>query len=98
VPFSVAHEVAGECVKFCEENKIDLAQMSDQQLVAMHPNLTHEVKEFLNVSGAVSSRTSAMGTSRNSVLAAINKLNQDIVGVEKEIGSLRKQFSGMINP
>jgi argininosuccinate lyase len=98
VPFSVAHEVAGECVKFCEENKIDLAQMSDQQLVAMHPNLTHEVKEFLNVSGAVSSRTSTMGTSRNSVLAAINKLNQDIVGVEKEIGSLRKQFSGMINP
>ena len=63
VPFSVAHEVAGECVKFCEENKIDLAQMSDQQLVAMHPNLTHEVKEFLNVSGAVSSRTSAMGHS-----------------------------------
>jgi argininosuccinate lyase len=98
VPFSVAHEVAGECVKFCEENKIDLAQMSDQQLVAMHPNLTPAVKKFLTVTGAVSSRISAMGTSKDSVLAAINKLNQDISGVDKAITSLRKQFSGMINP
>jgi hypothetical protein len=39
-----------------------------------------------------------MGTSKSSVLAAINKLNQDISGVEKEIAALRKQFSGMINP
>jgi len=98
VPFSVAHEVAGECVKFCEVNKIDLAQMSDQQLVAMHPNLTPEVKKFLTLTGAVSSRTSAMGTSKDSVLAAIDKLNQDISGVDKAITSLRKQFSGMINP
>ena len=45
-----------------------------------------------------SSRTSAMGTSKSSVLAAINKLNQDISGVDKAIASLRKQFSGMINP
>ena len=98
VPFSIAHEVAGECVKFCEKNGIELDEMSDQQLFAMHPNLTPEVKKFLNVSGAVSSRTSAMGTSKNSVLAAINKLNQDISGVDKVIASLRKQFSGMINP
>ncbi|MEY3250855.1 MAG: hypothetical protein RLZZ27_963, partial [Actinomycetota bacterium] len=27
VPFSVAHEVAGECVKFCEKNGIELDQM-----------------------------------------------------------------------
>jgi argininosuccinate lyase len=71
--------------------------MSNQQLLAINSNLTPEVKKFLNVSGAVSSRTSAMGTSKNSVLAAINKLNQDISGVDKVIASLRKQFSGMIN-
>ena len=98
VPFSVAHEVAGECVKFCEKNGIELDQMSDQQLLSIHPSLTPEVKKFLNLSGAVSSRTSAMGTSKNSVLAAINKLNQDIRAVDKVISSLRKQFSGMINP
>ena len=98
VPFSIAHEVAGACVKFCEKNGIDLEQMSDQQLQEMHPNLTPEVKKFLTVAGAISSRTSAMGTSKSSVLAAINKLNQDISGVDKAIASLRKQFSGMINP
>jgi argininosuccinate lyase len=98
VPFSIAHEVAGACVKFCEKNGIVLEQMSDQQLQEMHPNLTPEVKKFLTVTGAISSRTSAMGSSKSSVLAAINKLNQDISGVDKAISSLRKQFSGMINP
>jgi len=98
VPFSIAHEVAGACVKFCEKNGIELEQMSDQQLQEMHPNLTPEVKKSLTVAGAISSRTSAMGTSKSSVLAAINKLNQDISGVDKAIASLRKQFSGMINP
>ena len=98
VPFSIAHEVAGACVKFCEKNGIELEQMSDQQLQEMHPNLTPEVKKFLTVAGAISSRASAMGTSKSSVLAAINKLNQDISGVDKAIASLRKQFSGMINP
>jgi argininosuccinate lyase len=98
VPFSIAHEAAGACVKFCEKNGIELEQMSDQQLQEMHPNLTPEVKKFLTVTGAISSRTSAMGTSKSSVLAAINKLNQDISGVDKAIARLRKQFSGMINP
>ena len=98
VPFSIAHEVAGVCVKFCEKNEIVLEQMSDQQLREIHPNLTSEVKRFLTVTGAISSRTSAMGTSKSSVLAAINKLSQDISGADKAIASLRKQFSGMINP
>ncbi len=98
VPFSIAHEVAGACVKFCEKNGIVLEQISDQQLQEMHPNLTPEVKKFLTVTGAISSRTSAMGTSKSSVLAAINKLSQDISGADKAIASLRKQFSGMINP
>ena len=98
VPFSIAHEVAGVCVKFCEKNGIVLEQMSDQQLQEIHPNLTPEVKRFLTVTGAISSRTSAMGTSKSSVLAAINKLSQDISGADKAIASLRKQFSGMINP
>jgi argininosuccinate lyase len=98
VPFSVAHVVAGECVKFCENNQIQLEQMSDQQLLTIHPKLTSEVKRFLTLSGAVASRSSTMGTSKTSVLAAINKLNQEIIGVDKEIASLRKQFSGMINP
>jgi argininosuccinate lyase len=58
IPFATAHEVAGECVKFCEKNGIGLDQLSDAQLLAIHPALTGEVKAFLNVKGAVASRTS----------------------------------------
>jgi argininosuccinate lyase len=97
VPFSVAHEVAGKCVKFCEQNGIELEQMSDEQLRTMHPNLTSEVKKFLTVAGAIASRTSAMGTSKKSVLGQINGLNQDILQVDKQIAALQKRFSGMIN-
>ena len=98
VPFSLAHEAAGACVKLCEMNGIGLEQLSDEQLLKIHPNLTSEVRKFLNVTGAVASRTSTMGTSKSSVLAAIKKLNQDICGVDKAIATLRKQFSGMIQP
>ncbi len=33
IPFATAHEVAGECVKFCEKNGIELDQLSDAQLL-----------------------------------------------------------------
>jgi len=98
IPFAKAHEVAGECVKFCEKNGIELDQMSDQQLLQMHPNLTSDVKQLLNVKGAVNSRTSSMGTAKSSVAAGIKKLNQETISADKAISSLRKQFSGMINP
>jgi len=97
VTFAIAHEIAGECVKFCEKNAIELEQMSDQQLLAIHPNLTGEVRKYLNVAGAVASRTSSMGTSKSSVSKAIDKLNQEIATVEKAITARQKQFSGMIN-
>jgi argininosuccinate lyase len=97
VTFAVAHEIAGECVKFCEKNAIELEQMSDQQLLAIHPNLTGEVRKYLNVAGAVASRTSSMGTSKSSVSKAVDKLNQEIATAEKAITTRQKQFSGMIN-
>jgi argininosuccinate lyase len=98
IPFAKAHEVAGECVKFCEKNGIELGQMSDQQLLQMHPNLNSDVKQLLEVKGAVNSRTSSMGTAKSSVAAAIKKLNQETISADEAISSLRKQFSGMINP
>ena len=96
--FATAHEVAGSCVKFCEKNGIELSQMSDQQLIAIHPKLTKDVKNYLNVNGAVASRSSSMGTAKNSVSAAISSLNKETSKVDERISNLRKQFSGMITP
>jgi len=96
IPFATAHEVAGECVKFCEKNGIELEQLSDAQLLAIHPALTGEVKAFLNVKGAVASRTSSMGTSQKSVAAALTQLKKEISAVDEVIANQRKRLSGMI--
>jgi argininosuccinate lyase len=96
IPFATAHEVAGECVKFCEKNGIELDQLSDAQLLAIHPALTSEVKAFLNVKGAVASRTSSMGTSQKSVAAALAQLKKEISAVDEVIANQRKRLSGMI--
>jgi argininosuccinate lyase len=96
IPFATAHEVAGECVKFCEKNGIELDQLSDAQLLTIHPALTGEVKVFLNVKGAVASRTSSMGTSQKSVTAALTQLKKEISAVDEVIANQRKRLSGMI--
>jgi argininosuccinate lyase len=96
IPFATAHEVAGECVKFCEKNGIELDQLSDAQLLAIHPALTSEVKAFLNVKGAVASRTSSMGTSQKSVTSALAQLKKEISAVDGVIANQRKRLSGMI--
>ena len=96
IPFATAHEVAGECVKFCEKNGIELDQLSDAQLLAIHPALTGDVKAFLNVKGAVASRTSSMGTSQKSVTSALAQLKKEISAVDEVIANQRKRLSGMI--
>ena len=96
IPFATAHEVAGECVKFCEKNGIELDQLSNAQLLSIHPALTGEVKAFLNVNGAVASRTSSMGTSQKSVTAALAQLKKEISAVDEVIANQRKRLSGMI--
>jgi len=96
IPFATAHEVAGECVKFCEKNGIELDQLSDEQLLSIHPALTGEVKAFLNVKGAVASRSSSMGTSQKSVTAALVQLKKEISAVDEVITNQRKRLSGMI--
>ena len=96
IPFATAHEVAGECVKFCEKNGIELDQLSDEQLLSIHPALTGKVKAFLNVKGAVASRSSSMGTSQNSVTVALAQIKKEISAADEVIANQRKRLSGMI--
>lgn len=62
VPFRVAHELAGACVRRCEELGIELADLTDDQLAAIHERLTPAVREVLTVEGSVSSRSGRGGT------------------------------------
>jgi argininosuccinate lyase len=62
VPFRVAHEVAGACVRRCEELGLDLDGLSDEQLADISEHLTPGVREVLTVEGSVASRDARGGT------------------------------------
>lgn len=62
VPFRVAHELAGECVRRCEELGIGLEDLSDEQFAAISPHLHPGVREVLGVEGSVASRDGRGGT------------------------------------
>lgn len=62
VPFRVAHEVAGACVRVCEERGVELWDLSDEDLAAISAHLTPGVREVLSVDGSLASRDGVGGT------------------------------------
>lgn len=62
VPFRVGHEVAGACVRECEQLGIELHELTDEQFASISPSLTPEVRSVLTVEGSVSSRDGRGGT------------------------------------
>ncbi len=62
VPFRVAHEIAGECVRVAETCGKELWDLNDAELAAISPELTPAVREVLSVSGSLDSRTGPGGT------------------------------------
>ena len=67
VPFRVAHEVAGACVRRCEELGCDLDELTDEQFADISPHLTPGVREVLSVEGSITSRSGRGGTSLDRV-------------------------------
>ena len=61
-PFRVAHELAGACVRACEQRGIELWDLSDADLAAIDPALTPGVREVLSVPGSLDSRDGTGGT------------------------------------
>ncbi len=62
VPFREAHELAGACVRRCEQLGIELDGLSDDQFAEIDPRLTPEVRDVLTAQGSVSSRNGRGGT------------------------------------
>jgi argininosuccinate lyase len=62
VPFREAHELAGACVRRCEELGCDLPDLSDAEYAAISPHLRPAVREVLTVEGSVASRAGRGGT------------------------------------
>ncbi|WP_299037412.1 argininosuccinate lyase [uncultured Pseudokineococcus sp.] len=62
VPFREAHEVAGSCVRRCEERGVELVDLTDADLAEISPHLSPAVREVLTVEGSLASRDAVGGT------------------------------------
>jgi argininosuccinate lyase len=81
VPFRVAHELAGECVRVCEEAGIELDELSDEQFAAISPSLRPEVREVLNVAGSLASRDARGGTAPDRVAEQRDRLEHRLAAL-----------------
>ena len=62
VAFRDAHEIAGACVRVCEQRGIELWDLSDDDLASISPQLTPQVRSVLSVEGSLASRDAKGGT------------------------------------
>ncbi|WP_028652016.1 argininosuccinate lyase [Nocardioides halotolerans] len=86
VPFRVAHEVAGACVRRCEELGCELDELTDEQLADVSPHLTPGVREVLSVEGSVSSRDGRGGTAPARVAEQLEELTAAVERVHARLG------------
>jgi argininosuccinate lyase len=75
VPFRVAHEVAGDCVRYCEARGIELDEISDEELATLSPRLSGEVRDVLTVAGSLASRATFGGTAPDRVAEQAHRLD-----------------------
>jgi argininosuccinate lyase len=76
VPFRDAHEISGALVRFCEENGLELDELTDDQYASISPRLRGEVRGSLTVEASLAARSSPGGTAPSRVveqLAALTK-------------------------
>jgi len=74
VPFREAHELAGACVRLCEQRGIELSELTDADLAAISPRLAPEVRSVLTVAGSLASRSGYGGTAPDRVAEQLVRL------------------------
>jgi argininosuccinate lyase len=79
VPFQDAHEITGSVVQRCEDLGIDLPELSDDDLAAVDPRLTPEVRSVLTVEAALAARSGRGGTSPARVAEQIDEFSERIL-------------------
>ncbi|MGB8994725.1 MAG: argininosuccinate lyase [Pseudonocardiaceae bacterium] len=73
VPFRIAHQATGACVRLAESRGVGLAELSEMELAAVHPELTIDVRRVLNVAGSISSRDAYGGTAPDRVAEQLQR-------------------------
>ncbi|MDL4822056.1 argininosuccinate lyase [Actinomadura opuntiae] len=78
VAFRDAHEVVGHLVVWCQVNDKDFDDLTDDELAKVSPHLTPDVREVLNVQGALASRKAYGGTAPDRVREQITALRAQV--------------------
>ena len=85
-PFRVAHELAGACVRRCEQLGIELHELSDQELAAISPELRPEVRRVLTAEGSVAARSGRGGT-------APARVREQLAELRERVGEARARLA-----
>jgi argininosuccinate lyase len=74
VPFRDAHTAAGACVRAAEARGVGLDELTDDELAAISPALTPEVREVLTVAGSIAARDATGGTAPTQVATQLARV------------------------
>ncbi|MCH2037888.1 MAG: argininosuccinate lyase [Rickettsiales bacterium] len=77
MPFRNAHHVTGAIVKMAEDKQCDLHELSIEDMKKIEPSITEAVFEVLSVEKSVHSRNSYGGTSPDTILEQLNRVEKD---------------------
>lgn len=77
IPFREAHHITGAAVRHCEENDMQLSELSSEILIAIDNRLEGASLPDLSVEGSVNSRTSYGGTAPIRVRAMIEAAKKE---------------------
>ncbi len=86
VAFRVAHELAGACVRRCEELGVELADLTDDQFAEISPHLTPGVRGVLTAQGSVASRRGRGGTAPDRVRDQLAELATAVENHRARVG------------
>jgi argininosuccinate lyase len=86
VPFREAHEIAGACVRACEQRGLELDQLTVDDLAAIDPRLTAEVRDVLTLTGSLSSRSARGGTAPARVAEQLVELRAGLADRRARLG------------
>ncbi|MEV6611723.1 argininosuccinate lyase [Kutzneria sp. NPDC051319] len=78
VPFRVAHEAAGECVRLAEGRGVGLDELTDAEFAKVSEHLTPKVREVLTVEGSIASRDGRGGTAPNRVAEQLVRVGERV--------------------
>ena len=87
VPFRVAHEAAGACVRAAEARAVGLGDLTDAELAAVHPALTPAVRDVLTVEGSIASRAARGGTAAERVAEQLEGLRAAVAEARSWLGT-----------